>query len=143
MSHSQWGEISMIRLVSRLAIGLIATGFAAGSASAQGTGSLPDYLANITGTTPQTPAALAARDVLQLNISMFELYDAAAKTFQSNIMARHPIILALFSGAGGRMILYRPGKPPEGAPSVPIVYQVMKSTGPRTLAISDVVMPYV
>jgi hypothetical protein len=133
----------MTRIVSRLAIGLIAAGLAAGSASAQGTGSLPDYLAGITGTTPQTPAALATRDVLQLNASMFPLYDAAAGTFQSNIMARHPIILALFSGAGGRMILYRPGKPPEEAPSVPVVYQVMKSTGHSTMAISEVVMPYI
>ena len=68
----------MTRIVSRLAIGLIAAAFAAGSASAQGTGNLPGYLADITGTTPQTPAALATRDVLQLNVSMFPLYDAAA-----------------------------------------------------------------
>src|SRR5258708_16003578 len=133
----------MARIVSRLAIGLIAAGFAVGSASAQGTAGLPDYLAAITGTTPQTPAALATRDVLQLNASMFTLYDAAANTFQSNIMARHPVILALFSGAGGRMILYRPGKPPEEAPPVPIVYQIMKSTGHSTMAISEVVMPYI
>ena len=53
------GEILMTGIVSRLAIGLIVAAFAAGSASAQGTGSLPDYLAGITGTTPQTPAALA------------------------------------------------------------------------------------
>ena len=103
-----------------------AAGIAAGPAEAQAPGSVPDYLAGIIGTTPQTPPALATRDVLQLNTSMFALYDAAAKTFQENIMARHPIILALFSGAGGRMILYRPGKPPEEAPSVPVVYQVMK-----------------
>ncbi|HEY6715659.1 MAG TPA: hypothetical protein VI232_04885, partial [Reyranella sp.] len=95
----------MTRIVSRLAIGLITAGLAVGSASAQGTGSLPDYLADITGTTPQAPAALATRDVLQLNTSMFALYDAAAGIFQRNIMAKHPIILALFSGAGGRMIL--------------------------------------
>jgi hypothetical protein len=104
---------------------------------------LPGYLAGLTGTTPQTPEALATRDVLQLNTSMFALYDAAANTFQKNIMARHPLILALFSGAGGRMILYRPGKPPEEAPSVPVVYQVMKSTGHSTMAISEVVMPYI
>ena len=133
----------MTGIVSRFAICLIAAGFAVGPASAQGTGNLPGYLADITGTTPQAPAALAARDVLQLNVSMFPLYDAAAGIFQRNIMARHPIILALFSGAGGRMILYRPGQPPEEAPSVPIVYQVMKSTGHSTMAISEVVMPYI
>jgi hypothetical protein len=133
----------MTGIVSRFAIGLIAAGFAVGSASAQGPANLPDYLSAITGTTPQTPAELATRDVLQLNASMFTLYDASGKIFQNNIMARHPIILALFSGAGGRMILYRPGKPPEEAPSVPVVYQVMKSTGHSTMAISEVVMPYV
>jgi hypothetical protein len=133
----------MIRIVSRLAIGLIAAGFAVGSASAQAPAGIPDYLAGLTGTTPPAPGVLPTRDVLQLNTSMFALYDDAAKIFQTNIMDRHPLILALFSGAGGRMILYRPGRPPEEAPSVPIVYQVMKSTGHSTMAISEVVMPYI
>jgi len=39
----------MTRIVSRLAIGLISAGFAVGSASAQGTANLPDYLSAITG----------------------------------------------------------------------------------------------
>jgi hypothetical protein len=133
----------MTRIVSRFAIGLIAAGFAVGSASAQAPAGIPDYLAGLTGTTPPAPGVLPTRDVLQLNTSMFALYDAAAKIFQTNIMAKSPIILALFSGAGGRMILYRPGKPPEEAPSVPVVYQVMKSTGHSTMAISEVVMPYI
>src|SRR5262245_14981889 len=132
-----------MRKLLHLAAGVLAAGLAAGTASAQTPTNLPPWLADITGTTPQTPAALATRDVLQLNVSMFALYDNAAKIFQNNIMDRHPIILALFSGAGGRMILYRPGKPPEEAPSVPIVYQVMKSTGHSTMAISEVVMPYI
>src|SRR5260370_24928531 len=58
-------------------------------------------------------------------------------------MAKPPIILALFSGAGGRMILYRPGKPAEEAPSVPVVYQVMKSAAHSTMASAEVVVPYV
>lgn len=133
----------MKRIVSRLAIGLIAAGFAAGSASAQAPAGVPDYLSGLIGNTTSSPPELATRDVLQLNVSMFSLYENAAKIFQTNIMAQHPIILALFSGAGGRMILYRPGKPPEEAPSVPMVYQIMKSTGHSTMAISEVVMPYV
>jgi len=133
----------MKRRLLHVAAGILAAGLAVGTASAQTPTPLPPYLADITGTTPQTPPALATRDVLQLNTSMFALYDNAAKIFQGNIMARHPIILALFSGAGGRMILYRPGKPPEEAPSVPIVYQIMKSTGHSTMAISEVVMPFV
>ena len=91
----------MTRLVSRLAIGLIAAGFGIGSASAQAPAGIPDYLAGLTGTTPPAPGVLPTRDVLQLNASMFPLYDAAAGTFQSNIMARHPIILALFTALIG------------------------------------------
>ena len=39
------------------------------------------------------------------------------KIFQKNILSKHPVILALFSGAGGRMVLYRPGMAPIDAPS--------------------------
>lgn len=129
-------------ILSRLAIGLIVAGASVSSALAQ-TGSLPEFLKNISGTTAPTPAELATRDVLQLNTTMFALYDNAARTFRRNIMANHPIILALFSGAGGRMILYKPGQPPQEAPSVPVVYQVMKSTGHSVMAISQVVVPYI
>ena len=134
--------MTRVGILSRLAIGLIAAGAIVGPASAQ-TGNLPEYLKNISGTTAPTPPELANRDVLQLNTTMFALYDNAARTFRRNIMANHPIILALFSGAGGRMILYRPGRPPEDAPSVPMVYQVMKSTGHSVMAISQVVVPYI
>jgi hypothetical protein len=103
---------------------------------------LPDYLKIISGTTPPSAADIATRDVLQLNTSMFSLYDAAGQTFRKNIMAKHPIILALFSGAGGRMILYKPGQAPLDAPPVPVRYQVQKSLGHSAMAISEVVMPY-
>jgi hypothetical protein len=73
---------------------------------------------------------------------MFELYGDAGKIFTNNILAEHPVILGLFTGAGGRFILYRPGKPPLEAPSVPMVYQLMKSVGHSTMALSEVVMPY-
>ena len=121
---------TMKRGLLHVAADILAAGLAAGTASAQtpapAPANLPDYLAAITGTTPQTPPALATRDVLQLNTSMFALYDNAAKIFQANILARHPLILALFSGAGGRMIIYLQGTPQEEAPSVPIAYQIMK-----------------
>lgn len=132
----------MIKVLARLAFGLAATALAGGTASAQGTPNLPDYLKMITGTTPPAAVDLATRNVLQLNVSMFSLYDSAARVFQKNIMAKHPIILALFSGAGGRMILYKPGQGPVDAPSPPRRYQVMKSLGHSTLAISEVVLPY-
>jgi len=73
---------------------------------------------------------------------MFELYGAAAEIFQKNILSKHPVILGLFTGAGGRFILYRPGMAPLEAPSVPIEYQLMKSIGHSTMALSQVVGPY-
>src|SRR5438270_13437724 len=73
---------------------------------------------------------------------MFGLYDAAGRVFQKNILAQHPVILGLFSGAGGRFILYRPGMAPLEAPSVPIVYQVLKSVDHSTMALAQVVGPY-
>jgi len=103
---------------------------------------LPEYLNVISGTTPPSDTDLATANVLQLDVSMFSLYENAGMTFRKNILAHHPVILALFSGAGGRMILYRPGQAPVDAPSVPIVYQVMKSLGHSAMAISEAVLPY-
>jgi hypothetical protein len=110
-----------------------------GTANAQG---LPSYMAPIAGPTSATPAEVATKDVLALNTGMFELYGDAAKIFQKNFLSNHPVILGLFSGAGGRLILYRPGMPPLDAPQVPMVYQLMKSVGHSTMALAEVVGPY-
>jgi hypothetical protein len=104
---------------------------------------LPSYMTPISGKTASTSADVATKDMLALNIGMFELYGDAAKVFQKNILDKHPVILALFSGAGGRMILYRPGMAPIDAPQVPIVYQLLKSVGHSTMALAEVVGPYV
>ena len=73
----------------------------------------------VVGTTAADPAAVATKNVLALNTAMFDLYSASAQIFKANILARHPVILALFTGAGGRFILYRPGEAPLDAPPVP------------------------
>ena len=104
---------------------------------------LPDYMAPISGKASAAPGDVATRDVLALNTAMFELYGDAAKLFQKNILDKHPVILGLFSGAGGRLILYRPGQPPLDAPQVPVVYQLLKSVGHSTMALAEVVGPYV
>ena len=132
----------MIRLVGALGF-VTLLGSAAVGVATLGAAELPDYLKAISGA-PSAPAAsdLATKNVLQLNTSMFALYEGAGEVFRKNILAQHPVILALFSGSGGRMVLYRPGKPPEAAPSVPKVYQIMKSLGHSTMAISEVVLPY-
>ncbi|BBC00605.1 MULTISPECIES: hypothetical protein [Bradyrhizobium] len=114
-----------------------------GSSSTAPAQSLPDYMGPISGKTSSTPADVATKDVLALNTGMFELYGDAARIFQKNILDKHPVILGLFSGAGGRLILYRPGKPPTEAPQVPIVYQLLKSVGHSTMALAEVVGPYV
>ena len=103
---------------------------------------LPPYMAPIAGTTSSSAAATATKDTLALNSGMFELYDDAGRVFLKNILSKHPIILGLFSGAGGRFVLYRPGQAPVDAPSVPIVYQLLKSVGHSTMALSEVVGPY-
>ena len=103
---------------------------------------LPSYFKAIVGTETASPAEIGTKNVLQLNTTMFELYGDAAQIFKKNILAQHPVILGLFSGAGGRFILYRPGMPPLDAPSVPIVYQLMKSVGHSTMALGEVVVPY-
>jgi hypothetical protein len=104
--------------------------------------SQPAYMAPIAGKTAATPSDTATKDMLALNTGMFELYGDAAKIFQQNILSKHPVILGLFSGAGGRFILYRPGQAPLDAPQVPIVYQLLKSIGHSTMALAQVVGPY-
>jgi hypothetical protein len=133
----------MNRLLLPLAAGLLATGLAAGSASAQTPANLPDYLANIAGNTASNPSDVSTRDLLQLDLGMFTLYDRAANIYRRNILAKHPIILAMFTNEGGRLMLYRPGQAPIDAPKVPKVYQILKSTGHSTMAISQVVIPSV
>ena len=103
---------------------------------------LPSYFNEIVGTQTASPAEIGTRNVLQLNTTMFELYGDAGQVFKKNILARHPLILGLFSGAGGRFILYRPGMAPIDAPPVPIVYQLLKSVGHSTMALAEVVVPY-
>jgi hypothetical protein len=103
---------------------------------------LPSYMAPIAGRTNSNAATIATNDLLALNARMFDLYENSGKLFRQNLMTKHPIILGLFSGAGGRFVLYRPGMPPLEAPPVPISYQLMKSVGHSTMALAEVVMPY-
>ena len=94
-----------------------------GPSTPAGAADLPPHMNTIVGTSPGNATETATRNVLTLNTIMFDLYGDAAKIFTKNILAQHPVILALFSGAGGRMILYRPGEAPLEAPSVPIAWR--------------------
>ena len=80
---------------------------------------LPPYMDVIVAGSRPGPTDTARQNVLALNTAMFGLYGDSGKIFSKNILAQHPVILALFTGAGGRLILYRPGRSPIEAPSVP------------------------
>jgi len=121
---------------------LLASLAVVGSGSPARAAELPAYWQMIVGTSTSSAGQVASKNILQLNTSMFELYTDAGLTFRKNILAQHPVILALFSGGGGRFILYRPGMAPLDAPSVPAVYQLLKSVAHSTMALAVVVGPY-
>ncbi len=96
---------------------------------------LPDYMDVIVGNgAPMSKTEAAEQNMLALDLAMFPIYDEAQAKFQKNFLAQHPVIMALFSNQGGKLLLYRPGKPPVEAPPVPIRYQVYKSVGHSALA---------
>lgn len=104
---------------------------------------LPSYM-NVIVAGPNPSAAETARqDVLALNQAMFGLYEASGAIFRKNLLEQHPVILGLFTGAGGRFILYRPGMAPLEAPSVPVVYQLLKSVGHSTMVLPVMAGPHI
>jgi len=106
-------------------------------------GTVPEFMRQVVADEPAVSARIVAEQaVLALNVSMMQCYEASLLKFKQNMRDRVPIILALFSGQGGQMILYRPGQPPEVAPPVPIVYQLAKSVGHSTMAIYEILSPY-
>jgi len=111
----------------------------------QSNGSLvPEFMRQvIIDEPPVSERVVAEQAALALNESMMHLYEASLTKFKQNMRDRVPIILALFSGQGGQMVLYRPGHAPEVAPRVPIVYQIAKSVGHSTMAIYEIVSPYI
>jgi hypothetical protein len=123
----------------RLAMAAIAAQMVCVSARAD---ELPPEIAPIVRSSAGDAKAAATDDVLALNRAMFDLYGTAAEKLRGNILALHPVILGLFSGGGGRFLLYRPGQLPLEAPPVPMAYQLLKSVGHSTMALTEVVLPY-
>src|SRR3954467_12528800 len=106
-------------------------------------GLVPEFLrVVIAEEQPASDRVVAEQAVLALNTSMMTLYEKSLEKFKQNMRDRVPIILALFTGQGGQMILYRPGRAPEVAPPVPIVYQLAKSVGHSTMAIYEILSPF-
>ena len=105
---------------------------------------IPDFMKIVVASGPTaTPAEVATQNAVQLDNSMMAIYDRAHGTFQQNFVAQTPIIMALFTNAGGNWILYRPGQPPLIAPQVPVGYQIVKGVSHSAMAIYQIVAPYV
>jgi hypothetical protein len=106
-------------------------------------GDVPDFLrVVIADRKPAEKCDVAEQNVLVLDKSMMDIYDGALAQYKQNMRDRVPIILALFSEAGGRMILYRPGHEPLVAEPVPVVYQLAKSVSHSSMAVYQIVAPY-
>lgn len=105
---------------------------------------VPDFMRSfvIDEAKPESKENIALNNVYALNEGMFTIYDRSLEIYKKNFLDNHPLIMALFSGKGGRFILYRPGEAPLEAESVPWVYQVAKSVGHCAMATFDLMAPY-
>jgi hypothetical protein len=104
---------------------------------------IPDFLRIVVAEDgPTNDRTVAEKAVLALNSEMMVIYDEALAKYMRNMRRRVPIILALFTGEGGRMILHQPGHEPIVADPVPIAYQLAKSVGHSSMAIYQIVAPY-
>jgi hypothetical protein len=91
---------------------------------------------------PVSKENIALNNMYVLNDNMFTIYEKSLDIYTKNFLDNHHLIMGLFSGKGGRFILYRPGQPPIEAESVPWVYQVAKSVGHCAMATFDLLAPY-
>ncbi|MEO6052867.1 MAG: hypothetical protein ABIP97_02540 [Chthoniobacterales bacterium] len=134
---------STLLTVTLLSSACLSSSFAADAAKAAPP--VPDFLMPVITSSlpPPTKEQLAASAVYQLNNSMFNIYDNSLGIYKKNIRTRVPLIMALFSGKGGRFILYRPGQEPLEAPSVPPIYQANKAVGHCAMATYACVAPYI
>lgn len=105
---------------------------------------VPDYMKIITVNegAPTPKATIAFNNVYALDTAMLSIYDSRIAIFKQHLRQRIPLIMALFSGAGGRLILYPPGKDPIEAPPPPAVYKMLKSVGHCAMVTYDMVAPY-
>ena len=134
MSRFRDGRVGARSLPAIVLLALI------GAAQAQ---TLPSYLDIVIDRAPLPSAhQLAEKSLLDLDSAMLPLYDSALQTYKANLRASHPVILALFDGGGGQLILYPPNQPPETAPPVSTTFQLIKSAGHSALALYEIVAPH-
>jgi hypothetical protein len=104
---------------------------------------LPSFLELVTNQgKPASKSEVAEKSIIKLDSAMNELYAATLTFSKHNFRDQFPIIVALFSGQGGQMILYPPGKPPLVADRVPVAYELAKSVSHTPMAVYQIVVPY-
>lgn len=84
----------------------------------------------------------AAPNVLALNQAMFPVYERALHHARRVLLGNSPVIVAQFSGRGGQMTLYVPGKDPIKADPPPQEYEFAKSCAHSGMAIYQLTAPY-
>jgi hypothetical protein len=106
---------------------------------------VPDYMKPFTQNMEKPIAKEKAELELlySLNDQMFSIYDKSLSIYQKNFLDRTNLIMGLFSGDGGRFILYRAGQPPLEAEPPPSLYRVAKSVGHSAMATFDLLAPYI
>lgn len=105
---------------------------------------VPEFMQSfvIDPSNPVPKQKIAFNNMITLNDNMFTIYDRSLGIYKDDFLNHHHLIMGLFSGKGGRFILYRPGKPPLEAESVSPVYQIAKSIGHCAMATFVLLSPY-
>ncbi|MBY0548438.1 MAG: hypothetical protein K2W95_14165 [Candidatus Obscuribacterales bacterium] len=105
---------------------------------------LPDYMKIITVNegAPTSKDKIAFKNVYALNEAMLPIYEGRLALYKKHLRERIPLIMGLFSGDGGRFILYPPGKDPIEAPPPPPVYKLAKALGHCAMVTYDLAAPY-
>lgn len=122
----------------------LSTLFAASVCLADENPKVPEFMQSfvIDMNKPISKEKIAFDNVTTLNQNMFTIYDKSLEIYRNDFLSDHYLIMGLFSGKGGRFILYRPGQPPLEAESVPPVYQIAKSIGHTAMATFVLLAPY-
>jgi hypothetical protein len=123
---------------------ILSTVFASSLGMADEISNVPEFMQSFVIDPSKTDSKdkIAFNNMITLNDNMFTIYDRSIGIYRNDFLSHHHLIMGLFSGKGGRFILYRPGQPPLEAESVPSVYQAAKSIGHCAMATFVLLSPY-
>ena len=123
---------------------ILSTIFVSSLGMAEEIPNVPEFMQSfvIDPSKPTPKEKVAFNNMVTLNDDMFTIYDRSIGIYRNDFLNHHHVIMGLFSGKGGRFILYRPGQPPLEAESVPQVYQAAKSVGHCAMATFVLLSPY-